>query len=940
MFRWMLAIALGLWMATVQAQAEPKIITLSSNSTKLELNSQLQFRLTSPQATIQTVLQNNDTAWLTASAFQDQHYAGETPMVWARVQIFQRIEHNRTYLLEIDQPYISRASVYIIGNNGELRYVEHTGADVPLLQRPFPNYKLIIPLRLQPNQVDTVFVAFQQWPQHLPKLTLWQPSSFQLHDQRQQILLGINAGTLFILSVIALVAAILLRNRILSAFTCVAAATMVTLTFHSGIGITYLAAEHPGFVAERLPLVMQLLLVTMYWYVAEILKARIGRRWLTRIAQWGTVISVLLLLASVWLTPHFSRVLAITEATFLLAFSVAAATSTRRRGQYRLQWLLWVVFSGLIASMTMPHFGSWWAGISGYLLYSVLTLLLALLLAALQGHRLRRLAQRIAVLKGQMRLYQRRYHDTLARSSEGWFSLTKQGQWKSANKRWLEMLGLERLAGLKCHYPAPFEVMGKAAKQAFQQRIAWNDLITIERFDGRKRWFDVHLHEDGKGHAVDVSARVEAETHLSYLSHHDALTGLLNRREFAKLVSQALEHKRRLSLVLLQIFDTDIIYQQRGAETRDQALLQLVLMIRQIIPSGAKIARLSDDEFAVLLNDDIQGAHALGYRLIQTVREYRYATAGRTYSLRANAGLTEATANTLHWDTLLREAKEALRVARQQGDFSLSSESQHAVAEQSKEIEHDWQQLLQNAAADESWQLYEQPIISLGEEDLWSFEVLLRLRSRRGELLAPHQFLPAAARSGVMARVDRWILRQVWEYASEQRMQQRRLHHIHVNISEQSVDDPEFIRFIETGLMSCHLKPQQLVIEINETIAASKFDDCYRLFSALQAFGVNTAIDQFGTGFQSFRLLKQLPLTMVKVNRFWVQDMLIDPLDAELVLTSIRVAQAANVKACAVGVEVDEVRARLRQTSVNYLQGFACGEPRPWQPVNEDFLRD
>ncbi|MEC9319212.1 MAG: EAL domain-containing protein, partial [Pseudomonadota bacterium] len=98
----------------------------------------------------------------------------------------------------------------------------------------------------------------------------------------------------------------------------------------------------------------------------------------------------------------------------------------------------------------------------------------------------------------------------------------------------------------------------------------------------------------------------------------------------------------------------------------------------------------------------------------------------------------------------------------------------------------------------------------------------------------------------------------------------------------------------------------------------------------LNHLGFGTAIDQFGTGFNSFRLLKYLPLTQIKVNRFWVQNMLLDPTDAELVNSCIRLAQINKIEVTAVGVENDETRALLTKAQVDYLQGFACGKPTCW----------
>ena len=127
-----------------------------------------------------------------------------------------------------------------------------------------------------------------------------------------------------------------------------------------------------------------------------------------------------------------------------------------------------------------------------------------------------------------------------------------------------------------------------------------------------------------------------------------------------------------------------------------------------------------------------------------------------------------------------------------------------------------------------------------------------------------------------------------------------------------------------------NIQPKQLMFEVAEPIANERFEQTYRLFKQLHQLGFGTAIDQFGTGFNSFRLLKSLPLTQIKINRFWVQNMLLDPTDAELVDSCIRLAKINQVEVTAVGVENDETRALLSQAKVDYIQGFACGKPTRW----------
>jgi len=174
-------------------------------------------------------------------------------------------------------------------------------------------------------------------------------------------------------------------------------------------------------------------------------------------------------------------------------------------------------------------------------------------------------------------------------------------------------------------------------------------------------------------------------------------------------------------------------------------------------------------------------------------------------------------------------------------------------------------------------------------------------------------------------------VREAVEHFNENPFEATRTWRCHINLSTQSLEDDGFIQFIEAALKNSVIQPNQLVFEVSEPDAFKHFDQTYQLFKNLTELGIGTAVDQFGSSYNSFQLLRQLPLTQIKVNRFWVPNMLIDPVDAELVASCVRLAKAANVEVCAVGVESDEIRIKLTQLGVDYIQGFVCGHPVEWQ---------
>jgi len=923
MFRyWLWAVLLVIGLGQSAAAQEP--LTVSPQTSRLMLNEHLDYRVVNKSLGVEDIAINEPQRWLSPSQLQNHNYAGERPNVWGMLPLFNRSNGPLTFHLKFGDPYLENVGVYLLDKNGQLTSQKNSRFSTPILQREYLSHEQVLPVTIPANEIVWLAVSVQQWPEQMPSVSLWQPGDLQLRLQQQQTALGVNASILILLALAAATSARLFGSRLLIAFGTLTLAFTLSLLLHSGVWITYFTPYSPDVAAALKGYISQLLIVALSWFIWEWSRFRFKLSRFNRIGYSVMLIAIAMTILLPWLSEPWQLALISWEINALLLWGgVVVGRSLQKQPVSGHRWqtalmVLTVLSAWLLVS---PRYNPIWEGLSGLLLYSGLTLVTIMFLLALERYRLSRLIQRISHLKQNRKTLRRRLWRMLKRTGEGWFRFNSDGSIKQVNRQMMKILAAHSEEQIRANWPNGFNIDGQ------------RQLVSIERLDGRKVWLDIELFNDNTGRIADVTKRMEAEVHLNFLAHHDAVTGLLNVREFRRLLQERLDKKKTSSVIIIRLTGLQVIADRAGSDGRDQAILQLTISLQQKAPKSARVARISETEIALLSGEDEQAAFAQAHRLLQFCREFRFSSDKRIFQLTAHAGISYSANDGVAASTIMRQAREAIQLAMQQGDYRVHSYNEADQKRLVGQAETEWETRLKKALREEDWQLFSQPLISAARsEDKHCFEVLLRLPgSGSDESIAPQQFLRSALRAGVMGKADRWLVREVIEYFNEQPFQANRTWRCHINLSAQSLEDVDFIRFLEQILKQSVLQPGQLVFEVAEPDADKYFDETYRLFKELQGLGVGTALDQFGTGFNSFRLMRQLPLTQIKVNRFWVQDMLVDAVDAELVASCVRIAKVLDIEVCAVGVESDEARIKLTQLGVDYVQGFVCGHPVEWQ---------
>jgi EAL domain-containing protein (putative c-di-GMP-specific phosphodiesterase class I) len=234
--------------------------------------------------------------------------------------------------------------------------------------------------------------------------------------------------------------------------------------------------------------------------------------------------------------------------------------------------------------------------------------------------------------------------------------------------------------------------------------------------------------------------------------------------------------------------------------------------------------------------------------------------------------------------------------------------------------------------------LYTQPIIPLTspENALIHQEILLRMVGHDGQIIPPNQFLPYAEQYGLMPSIDRWVLETFFnslpnpskcmgcwargDYCGCLNS---------VNLSGSSINDDEFLQFLEEAVANLPVPPQILLFEITETVALLNLEKTKSFIDRLQQMGCRFALDDFGTGMASLAYLKELPLDFVKIDGMFVRDLTTNPLSEAIVSAIVQIAKVKGTETIAEYVENSEILKRLEALGVDYAQGFYLGKPTP-----------
>jgi diguanylate cyclase (GGDEF)-like protein/PAS domain S-box-containing protein len=446
--------------------------------------------------------------------------------------------------------------------------------------------------------------------------------------------------------------------------------------------------------------------------------------------------------------------------------------------------------------------------------------------------------------------------------------------------------------------------------------------------DGRIMGAVVGLH--------DVTEMRRMAQQLSHQASHDALTGLINRREFEVQLRTALERAREEEVVhALCYLDLDqfkIVNDTCGHIAGDELLKQVAGRLRERVRRADTLARLGGDEFGVLFwNCPLDVAEKLADELRTAIRQTRFSWHDRAFEIGSSIGLVPIEAGSGTITDLLSAADSACYAAKDRGRNRIYVYQPDDKLLAKRHGEMQWVSRIANALEEDRLKLYAQRILALGRGSATShWEIMVRMLDESGEIVPPMAFIPAAERYHVMPSIDRTVIRKTLKLlAAEAPRAKDDLLHFNINISGQTLSEESFVEFVISEVQRTGADPKALCFEITETAAIANLAYATRVIAVLGDLGIRFALDDFGSGLSSFGYLKNLNVDYLKIDGSFVRDIMEDPIDLAMVESINHIGHTLGLETIAEFVETKEVLEAVRGLGVDYAQGYAVSQPVP-----------
>ena len=429
----------------------------------------------------------------------------------------------------------------------------------------------------------------------------------------------------------------------------------------------------------------------------------------------------------------------------------------------------------------------------------------------------------------------------------------------------------------------------------------------------------------------DISENQRLAQQLEYQATHDALTQLVNRREFERRLQRLLKSKGGHAAFYLDLDNFKIINDTCGHMAGDAMLKQLSELLSASVRSRDTLARLGGDEFGILLeNCALPQACDVAKKILSVVQGFRFSWGENKFSVGVSIGLVMIDETSGNVTDVLNAADSACYVAKEKGRGCI-----HVYAQDDDELtqrrdETQWLMRINQALEEGQFDLFCQEIVPLKAADGEGkrLELLVRIKTADGHIL-PGAFLPAARRYNLSGKIDRWVFKAALDWLCSDKKILAGVETSAINLSGHSLGDEAFLDYCVQSLAARRLPPGKLCFEISETVAIANLGNTHRFITRLKAEGCAFALDDFGSGLSSLGYLKNLPVDYIKIDGAFIRNLLTDPVDREMVKTISRVARLTHKKTVAEAVENKETRRALLKIGIDYAQGYAIAKPQP-----------
>lgn len=441
--------------------------------------------------------------------------------------------------------------------------------------------------------------------------------------------------------------------------------------------------------------------------------------------------------------------------------------------------------------------------------------------------------------------------------------------------------------------------------------------------------------------ASAFSERHYAEAELNKLANHDPLTSLPNRTYFHDFLThslaQAHRQKQQVYLLFIDLDRFKKINDSEGHDVGDAVLRIIAKRLNEILRADDFVARLGGDEFAVVYTHPPinNAASNLARKIIGIVSE-PFDLQGRRYSVGASIGISVYPTDATDANALLRQADLAMYQAKsKRSGFEYFSEEMNIFAHEQLQIENGLRQALEKG---ELLLMY-QPKVDLRTNQVVGLEALVRWLTNTGVLTSPDKFIPIAEETGLIVPIGRFVIREACEQWVKWNDAGLNPPPVAVNISPRQFSDLSLISDILEIIKMTRMNPAMLNVEITESATMDDPEMTMQILDEMRAINLHLYIDDFGTGHSNLGQLRRLPIDAVKIDKSFINDVLTNNDDAEIVTAIINLAHALKIRVVSEGIETKAQLEFLRELGCDEIQGYLVSKPVSHSQVEAFFNR-
>jgi diguanylate cyclase (GGDEF)-like protein len=436
----------------------------------------------------------------------------------------------------------------------------------------------------------------------------------------------------------------------------------------------------------------------------------------------------------------------------------------------------------------------------------------------------------------------------------------------------------------------------------------------------------------------DITKQRQSEARISYLAHHDMLTGLSNRAALAHKIEEAAARQHRLgtpfSVLLLDLDRFKYVNDTLGHSAGDALLREVASRLKRCLRETDAIGRLGGDEFAIVQVGDSSQRDAVcrfADRIIDIIAQ-PFDIDGNEVNIGTSIGIALAPEHASDPDDLLKMADMALYRAKSSGrnNYRFFDTEMIEIANARRLVETE----LRHAIQHDELRLHFQPIVDAKTLRICGAEALVRWEHPTKGMIFPDRFIPLAEETGLITQIGQWVLQTACDEAAKWPAGIK----LAVNISPVQFRKSNLIDVVGGALTQSGLLPDRLELEITETSLIESAAECLPLLRQLKSLGTRIALDDFGTGYSSLSQLTMFPFDRIKIDKSFVQNMTRRAACAAIISSTLTLANTLDIATTAEGVETAEQYEILRLAGVTCLQGYLFARPGAVSEIDFDYV--